>query len=51
MLDIVESYHCLRFQGKRVIQIQENGEKSHLELNLGLLNPNSARGKSGFVIH
>ena len=31
----------MRFQGKRMIQIQENGEKSHFGHDLGPLDPNS----------
>ena len=27
MLDIVASYHCMQFQGKLMIQTQENSEK------------------------
>ena len=27
MLDIVGSYHCMQFQGKPIIQTQEDGEK------------------------
>ena len=40
MLDIVTSYHCMRFQGKRMTQTQENGEKPHFGPNLGSLGPN-----------
>ena len=29
MLDIVASYHCMQFHGKRMIHTQENGEKPH----------------------
>ena len=29
MLDIVASYHCMQFQGKLMIQTQENGKKPH----------------------
>ena len=43
MLDIVASYHRIQFQGKLVIQTQENGEKPHFEPNLGSLDPNSSR--------
>ena len=41
MLDIVASYHRIQFQGKLVIQTQENSKKPHSELDLGLLGPNS----------
>ena len=41
MLDIVASYHCMQFQGKRMIQTQENGEKPHFRPNLGSLGLNS----------
>ena len=27
MLDIVGSYHCMQFQGKPIIQTQEDGDK------------------------
>ena len=40
MLDIVESYHSMQFQGKRMIQTPENGEKPHFGPDLGLLAPN-----------
>ena len=43
MLDIVASYHRIQFQVKRLIQIQENCEKSHFWSDLGLLRPNSGR--------
>ena len=43
MLDIVAIYHCVRFQGKRMIQTQENGEKPHFRHDLGPLGPNSGR--------
>ena len=32
MLDIVTGYHCMQFQGKRMIQTQENNKKPHLGL-------------------
>ena len=41
MLDIVASYHCIQFQGKRMIQIQENGKIPHSGPNSGPLGPNS----------
>ena len=43
MLDIVIRYHHIQFQGKLKIQTQENGEKLHFELDLGLLGPNWGR--------
>ena len=43
MLDIVVSYHFVQFQGKRMIQTQEKGEKPHFGPNLGPLDPNSGR--------
>ena len=30
MLDIVASYHCMQFQGKLMIQTQEDGKKPYL---------------------
>ena len=41
MLDIVASFHRIQFQGKLRIQTRENGEKPHLEPDLGTLDPNS----------
>ena len=41
MLDIVASYHCMQFQGKLIIQSQEDGEKPHFGSNLGPSGPNS----------
>ena len=43
MLDIVASYHCIQFQGKPIIQTQENGKKPHFGPDLGPSNPNSSR--------
>ena len=43
MLDIVASYHCIQFQGKQMIQTQENGEKPYFGPDLGLLGQNSGR--------
>ena len=40
MLDIVASCHCMQFQGKLMIQTQENDEKPHFGSDLGLLCPN-----------
>ena len=34
MLDIVASYHCIQFQGKLMIQTQENGKKPFFGLAL-----------------
>ena len=41
MLDIVASYHRIQFQGKIVIQTQENGKKPHFRPDLDPLGPNS----------
>ena len=38
MLAIVTSYHRIQFQGKLMIQTQENDEKPHLGTDLGLLS-------------
>ena len=43
MLDIVASYHCIQFQGKLMIQTQENDKKTHLRPDLGWLDPNLGR--------
>ena len=49
MLDIMQ------FQGNPTIQTQKNGEKTHLGIDLGPLDPNSSRKfffffqESGFV--
>ena len=44
MLDILTSYHCLQFQGKRMIQTQENDKKKrYFGSDLGPLGPNSGR--------
>ena len=43
MLDIVASYHCMQFQGKRIIQTQENGKKTYLGPDLGPFRKNSGR--------
>ena len=34
MLDFVASYHCMQFQGKRMIQTQKNDKKKKLILGL-----------------
>ena len=36
-LEIVASYHCMQFQGKRIIQTQENREKPHFRADFGPL--------------
>ena len=41
MLHILASYHCLQFQGKRIIQTQENDKKTHFGTDLGPFGPNS----------
>ena len=55
MLDIVGNYHHIQFQGKRLTQTQENGEKPRFGPDLGTLGPNSGSQyffqKSGFVSH
>ena len=43
MLDIVESYHCVQFQDKLMIQTQENDNKPHFRPDLGPLGSNSGR--------
>ena len=40
MLGIVASYHRMEFQGKLMIQTQENGKKPHFGPDLGPLGPN-----------
>ena len=37
---IVTSYHCMQFQGKRMIQTQLNDKKLHYGPDLGRLYPN-----------
>ena len=34
---MVASYHCMQFQGKIIMQTQENGKKPHFGPNLGPL--------------
>ena len=41
MLDIDASYHCMQFQGKHMIQTQENCKKPNFGPDLGSLGPNS----------
>ena len=41
MLDIVASYHHIKFQGKVMFQTQENGKKLYLGPDFGPLHPNS----------
>ena len=43
MLDIIATYHYVQFQGKLMIQIQENNEKPHFGPDLGLMDPNLGR--------
>ena len=43
MLDIVASYHRMQFQGKLMIETQENVEKPHFGPDLGPWGPNSDR--------
>ena len=43
MLDIVASYHRIQFQGKLMIQTQENGEKPNFGPDLDPLGPNSTQ--------
>ena len=45
MLDIVASYNCTQFQGKRMIQPQENDKIPHCKPDLGPLGQNSGRQK------
>ena len=40
MISIIQSYHRVQFQGKRITQTQGNGEKPHFVPYLGLLGPN-----------
>ena len=55
VLDIVANYHHIQFQGTRITQTQEKGEKPCFRPDLGMLGPNSGRQfsfeKSGFVSH
>ena len=58
MLDIDGSHHCMQFQGKLMIQTQENVKKTHSGPDLGPLGPNSGHHfiffffqKSDFVSH
>ena len=43
ILDIVANYHHIQFQGKRITQTQEKGEKPCFTPDLGMLGPNSGR--------
>ena len=43
MLEILESYHRMQFQGKPTIQTQENGEETHFGPDLGPLGADSGR--------
>ena len=38
---MLDSYHCMHFQEKLMIQTQENGQKTHFGPDLGLMGPNS----------
>ena len=49
---IVASYNYMQFQGKLMIQTQENGKKPHFCPDLGPLGPiKFLFQKSGFVSH
>ena len=39
MLDIVASYHCMKFEGKLMIQTSENGKKPNFEPDFGSFGP------------
>ena len=39
MLGTAASYHRIQFQGKLMIQTQENDEKPHFGSDIGLLDP------------
>ena len=41
MLEIVESYHCMQFQGKLINQTWENDKKPSSRPNIDLFGPNS----------
>ena len=41
MLHIIASYHPTQFQGKPMIQTQENGKKCHFDPDLGPFGPNT----------
>ena len=43
MLDIVTSYHYMQFQGKRIIQTQQNSKTPHFRPNFDPLGPNFCR--------
>ena len=43
MLDIVDNYHHVQFQGKRMTQTLENGEKPRFGPDLGPSTPNLSR--------
>ena len=45
MLDINSVYHCIQFQGKFIIQTQENGKEPDFGPDLSLLGPNSDHQK------
>ena len=48
MLDIIANYHCMQFQGKLMVQTQENGEKPHFVSDLGPLDSKSDHHFSSF---
>ena len=54
LLEIVASYLRIQFQGKLIIQTQENGEKPHFGPDSGPLDPNLGQQlffqKSGFLV-
>ena len=41
MFDIVASYHCMQFQGTRMIRTQGNSEKIHFGPDLDPLGPDA----------
>ena len=41
MLNTVASYHRIQFQGKLIIQTQENGKKPHFVPDFSPLSPNT----------
>ena len=51
MLDIVASYHCMQFQRKLIIQLEENGKKPHFGPDLGPLGPNFKNLASSVTIY
>ena len=49
MLDIVASYHCMRFQEKLITQTWENGKKPIFRPNFGPFGPKNFF--CGFYLH